>query len=210
MLRLQVGNRDCEERNFSLLFVAENGCQGEPLRYLCQRQRCRDRSRQRDGASHRAHARETNSHGHPPTRQARPSQAPGNSVGQVAERFSEKLGGDIAPSDGGLSTHGLRTGKWRHYPLVDVDRQSRQFRSGLLAEQTSKDWAAYLGQLPDGVDARIVEATFCRRSDAPYQTDRKRVEKITLVLWGHSNDSVRFGHLRCNLGEVLGAGHANG
>ena len=55
-----------------------------------------------------------------------------------------------------------------------------------------------------------MEATFCRGSDAPYQTDRKRVEKITLVLWGHSNDSVRFGHLRCNLGEVLGAGHANG
>ena len=101
-------------------------------------------------------------------------------------------------------------GKWCHGPLIDIDRESGQFRPGLLTEQICKDRAADPGQLPDGVNARIVEATFCRWPDAPDQTDRKRVEKVALVRRGHSNDAVRLGHLRSHLGEVLGAGDANG
>ena len=139
--------------------------------------------------------READPYGHCPTGQGCLSQAAGNSVSQVAERLSDELWSCIPASEGGLGTHGLRPGRCLHCPLVDVGRESRQFCPGCLAEQTAQDRAAGLGQLPDGIDPGLLEAPFCRGSDAPYQPDWKRVEKVALITRIHGDEAVGLGHL---------------
>ena len=91
--------------------------------------------------------------------------------------------------------------------LVDIDGECGQLRAGRLPQQTFEDGAADLGQLPDGVDARMVETAFRGRSDAPDEADGKGFEEGALVLWRHDNDAVGFGHLRGHFGQVLGAGN---
>jgi len=54
-----------------------------------------------------------------------------------------------------------------------------------------------------------VEATFGRRSDAPNQPDREGVEKVALILGCDRYQTVGFGYLRCDLGEMLGPSHTN-
>ncbi len=67
-----------------------------------------------------------------------------------------------------------------------------------------------LDQLSDLSMPEIVEATFRRGPDAPDEADGKGFEEFGLVLWGHRNDAVGFGHLRGDLGQVFRAGDANG
>ena len=59
------------------------------------------------------------------------------------------------------------------------------------------------------MDPGLVEASFRRGPDAPYQPDGKGVEEGALIGRVHRHQSVRLGHLRGHLGQVLGAGHAD-
>ena len=74
-------------------------------------------------------------------------------------------------------------------------REGGQFCPGCVAEQIAQDRAAGLGQLPDGRDPGLLEAAFCRGSDAPYQPDGKGVEKVALLARIHGDEAVRLGYL---------------
>jgi hypothetical protein len=50
----------------------------------------------------------------------------------------------------------------------------------------------------------------CGRTYSPHQLDRQIVKEIQLGFGVDDHQAVGFGHLRGNLREMLGAGHANG
>ncbi len=152
---------------------------------------------------------ETDSYGHRSTGEVCLSKPAGNSVNQVAQRLSNEFGGCVPTPEGGLGAHGLGSGRPLDRPLINVGRESRQFSSDRLAQQAAQNRAAGLGQLADRKYPRLVQAPFCRRSDAPHQPDGKRVEKVALIAGSHDHETVRLGHLRRHLGEVLGASHAD-
>ena len=91
---------------------------------------------------------------------------------------------------------------------MDFDRAGvPTARSSTLAERAASfdpvAWPSRLprtrtagpGQLPDGGDPGLVEAPFCRWSDAPYQSDGKGIEKVALIARSDGDETVRLGHL---------------
>ena len=63
--------------------------------------------------------------------------------------------------------------------------------------------------MADAVDAALGERLPSDRTDAPHEADGQRVEERPLVGRLDHDQPVRFGHLRRDLGEVLGARRAD-
>src|SRR6516162_3124087 len=59
------------------------------------------------------------------------------------------------------------------------------------------------------MDANLGQSRASNRAHSPHQLDRKIVKEIQLGLGIDNNQPVRFGHLRGNFGEMLGACHAD-
>src|SRR5262249_50381288 len=59
------------------------------------------------------------------------------------------------------------------------------------------------------MDANLGQPCASHRPHSPHQLDRQVVKKIQLSLGIDNHQSVRFGHLRGNFREVLGACHAD-
>src|SRR5215471_5291955 len=59
------------------------------------------------------------------------------------------------------------------------------------------------------MDANLGQPRSGNRTHSPHQLDRQVVEKIQLGLGIDNHEPVRFGHLRCNFREVLGARYAD-
>ena len=66
-----------------------------------------------------------------------------------------------------------------------------------------------LGELADGVDPHGRKPGTSHRADAPNQPDRQRIEKLPLLPDRDDDQPVGLGNLRCDLGQVLRAGHAD-
>ncbi len=65
-------------------------------------------------------------------------------------------------------------------------------------------------QLSDGDHTGIGQLRLGDGSHAPHQLDRQVVQENELGCWVHNHQPVRLGDLRGDLGEVLGARHADG
>src|SRR5215831_12081051 len=59
------------------------------------------------------------------------------------------------------------------------------------------------------MDANLAQPRPSNRPHSPHQLDRQVVKKIQLGLGIDNHQPVRFGHLRGNFREVLGASHAD-
>src|SRR6516162_8870156 len=59
------------------------------------------------------------------------------------------------------------------------------------------------------MDANLGQPCASHRPHSPHQLDRQVVKKIQLSLGIDNHQSVRFGHLRGNFREMLGACHAD-
>src|SRR5262245_9789476 len=59
------------------------------------------------------------------------------------------------------------------------------------------------------MDALLGQARLGGRTYSPHQLDRQIVKEIQLGSRVDDHQAVGFGHLRGNLREMLGAGHAN-
>ena len=59
------------------------------------------------------------------------------------------------------------------------------------------------------MDANLGQPRLSNRTYSPYQLDRQVVEEIQLSLGIDNHEAVRFGHLRGNFCQVLGACHAD-
>src|SRR5271168_1256014 len=120
---------------------------------------------------------ETNPYGHRPSGHIRLTEATGHSVGQVTERLADQFRSGLAPTERGLGAHGFGSGRSLHRAGVDIAGKRQELGTGRLAEQPPQNRASGVGELADGMDASLVEASLCRGSDAPYQSDGKRFEE---------------------------------
>src|ERR1700733_437982 len=138
---------------------------------------------------------ETDPYGHRPSSQICLSEATGHSVSQVTERLPDQLLSGLAASERCLSAHGFGPG-WRlHRAGVDVGGKRQQLGTGRLAEQSPQDRTSRVGELADGMDPGLVEASFRSGPDAPYQPDGKRVEECALIGWGGTPPALGRGPL---------------
>ena len=106
-------------------------------------------------------------YGHRPSGQICLSEATGHSVGQVAERLADEFRSGLAASERGLGAHGFGPGRRLYGAGVDVGRERRQLGAGRLAEQPPQDRASGVGELADGMDTGLVEASLCAWARRP-------------------------------------------
>ena len=95
------------------------------------------------------------------------------------------------------------------FPWIAIPCECRQLLSGRAADYSLKRPSWHLRQLPDGMDANLGQPRLSNRTYSPYQLDRQVVEEIQLSLGIDNHEAVRFGHLRGNFCQVLGACHAD-
>ena len=79
-----------------------------------------------------------------------------------------------------------------------------------LAEQGDEQSFAEPRDLADRVDPAVAHLARGDRPDAPEPFDRERVEEVELAFGWHDEQAVGFGDTARDLGEELGAGHADG
>src|SRR5690242_8027619 len=79
------------------------------------------------------------------------------------------------------------------FPWVAIPCERRQLLSSRAADYSLKRPSWHLRQLTNGVNTDLGESRAGDRAHSPHKLDRQ----------------VRFGHLRGNFREVLGACHAN-
>src|SRR5216683_3917557 len=94
-------------------------------------------------------------------------------------------------------------------PWITIPRERRQLLSGCAADYSLKRPSWHPRQLPDGVDANLGQPCPGNRAHSPHQLDRQVVKEIQLGLGIDNHQPVRFGHLRGNFREVLGACHTD-
>src|SRR5436309_485440 len=94
-------------------------------------------------------------------------------------------------------------------PWITIPRERCQLLSRRAAEQPLERVAWHLRSLPDGMDANLGQPRASNQAHSPHQLDRQVVKEIQLGLGIDDHQPVRFGHLRGNFREVLGACHAD-
>ena len=95
------------------------------------------------------------------------------------------------------------------FARVAVPRQRGELFAGGGTEQPRQRAAMRPGQLADGLDADLGQPRLGRRSDAPHQPDRQIVQEGELAAGIDDHQPVGLGHLRGDLGQMLGARHAD-
>src|SRR5215510_12128499 len=94
-------------------------------------------------------------------------------------------------------------------PWITIPRQRCQFLAGRTADYSLKRPSGHLRQLSNGVNTDLGQSLPGNRAHSPHQFDRQVVKEIQLGLGIDNHQPVRFGHLRGNFREVLGACHAD-
>lgn len=92
---------------------------------------------------------------------------------------------------------------------VAVPGKGCKLLAGGVADQPLQRAAMRTRQLPDGLDADLGEPGLGRRADAPHQRYRQVVQKGELGAGLDHHQAVGLGHLRGDLGEMLGSRHAD-
>src|SRR5689334_19420781 len=92
---------------------------------------------------------------------------------------------------------------------IAIPGERRQLRSNRAADHTLQRPSRHLRQLADGVDAALVEPRLGGWTYSPHQLDREIMQEGKLALRVDDHKAVGFGHLRGNLCEMFGTGHAD-
>lgn len=92
---------------------------------------------------------------------------------------------------------------------IAVPRQRRELLAGRRPEQPFERVTGRAGQLADRGDAAFGELRACDRPDPPHQADRQVVQESQLGRGVDDHKPIGLGHLRRDLGKVLGAGDAD-
>src|SRR5262244_4567544 len=95
------------------------------------------------------------------------------------------------------------------FPWIAIPCKRRQLLAGRAADYSLKRPSRHLRQLPNGVNTDLGESSAGDRAHSPHQLDRQFVKEIQLGLGIDNHQPVRFGYLRGNFREVLGACHAD-
>ena len=95
------------------------------------------------------------------------------------------------------------------FPRVPIPGQRPKLAADRPAEQSLQRLARCLGQLPDGQNPDLGQPGPGHRTDSPHELHREVVQKVELGVWLNDDQTIRLGDLGCNLGQVLGPGHAD-
>src|SRR5215472_16922954 len=92
-------------------------------------------------------------------------------------------------------------------PWVAIPCERRQLLSGCAAYYSLKRPSWHLGQLANGVNTDRGESRAGNRAHSPHQLDGQVMQEIQLGLGIDDHEPIRFGHLRGNFRQMLGACH---
>ena len=111
--------------------------------------------------------------------------------------------------EGALRSHGAAPAPRLDRPGVAVVGECVQLAAGRAAEHRHQQLRRLGCQLTDGADAVVVELLGGDPADAPHLLHGERVEKAQLAVGRHHQQAVGLGDTAGDLGQELGAGHAD-
>ena len=202
-------HRDRQERNVPLPRVVGADPAHQLLGDLGEQGGRRYRRRQGRCARHRAEVGKPHAHGHGPAGEGLGPEPGPDPVGEVQQRRPEHLLLERLPAERRLRAGGAGPAMRADDARIPIPRQRPELLSGRLADQALQRLARHLRQLPDGAHAGLGQPGPGDRANAPHQLDRQVVQESEFGLRIDEHQPVGLGHLRGDLGQVLGAGDAH-
>src|SRR4029450_12866780 len=144
-----------------------------------------------------------------PTRTRLRPKSTGDPIGKMTQRGSKYFLFSRLPSERRLGSGRLRSAVSLDFPRVAVPSQRCKLLSNRATDHPFERPSRHLCQLADGMDTNLGQARLGGRTYSPHQLDRKIVKEMQFGFGVDDHQAVGFGHLRGNLREMLGAGHAN-
>ena len=96
-----------------------------------------------------------------------------------------------------------------NFARILIPRERGEFAAGGAAKHALHRLRRGVRQLADGLDAVGGEALLGRRPHAPHQVDGQIVQKHEFGVGIDDDQAIGLGHLRGDLGQMLGARHAD-